>query len=126
MIDWANYAWLHVSTEMRNLAAPQCCQVTNSFTCYLLETTLCHVLWQVGPQRPPGAVRGPGQPQETAGRHSGAQSGAQRAVFQSELKLILELKLIFPKNEQRLMNTRMIAFDELKLIFNLKMNECNL
>ena len=49
-----------------------------------------------------------------------------RAVFQSELKLILELKLIFPKNEQRLMNTRMIAFDELKLIFNLKMNECNL
>ena len=50
----------------------------------------------------------------------------QRAVFQSELKLILELKLIFPKNEQRLMNTRMIAFDELKLIFNLKMNECNL
>ena len=24
------------------------------------------------------------------------------------------------------MNTRMIAFDELKLIYNLKMNECNL
>ena len=55
-----------------------------------------------------------------------AQISLQRAVFLSELKLILELKLIFPKNEQRLMNTRMIAFDELKLIFNLKMNECNL
>ena len=54
------------------------------------------------------------------------QKHVLRAVFQSELKLILELKLIFPKNEQRLMNTRMIAFDELKLIFNLKMNECNL
>ena len=43
----------------------------------LLETTLCHVRWQVGPQRPPCAVRAPGQPQETSGRHSGAQSGAQ-------------------------------------------------
>ena len=73
---------------------------------YKLETSLCHVLWQVGPQRPPGAVRGPGQPQETAGRHSGAQSGAHISDFFSVLPLPILDFLASEYKENRLKSSR--------------------